>query len=158
MLGVAQKFEFGDLQAVPHGLLLAQMNDARVAQHLPLLDGLFDLEAFLQAKAQRWAQDGLGHWAIWQGEEFLGWGGFEKESDVWDFGLVLTPEAFGQGLAITRQALEFAQQEPQIEAVQFLLAPTRRSVRALARMGARETGEVRYGGQTFRRFLLDVTG
>jgi hypothetical protein len=41
--------------------------------------------------------------------------------------------------------------------VQFLLAPTRRSVRALARMGAKETGEVRYGGQTFRRFLMDVS-
>lgn len=151
-----QDFEFGDLQAVPRALLAAQMADARVAAHLPLLDGAFDVDAFLQAKAQRWAQDGLGHWAIWKGDVFLGWGGFEKEGDVWDFGLVLTPQAFGQGLAITRRALEFARGDARIETVQFLLAPTRRSVKALARMGAKEVGEVRYGGQTFRRFLLDA--
>ncbi len=153
-----QDFEFGDLQAVPREVLAAQMANARVAAHLPLLDGAFDVEAFLQTKAQRWAEDGLGHWAIWQGDIFLGWGGFEKEGDVWDFGLVLTPEAFGQGLAITRQALEFARGDARIETVQFLLAPTRRSVKALARMGAKEEGEVRYGGQTFRRFLLDTRG
>jgi RimJ/RimL family protein N-acetyltransferase len=150
-------FEFGDLQAVPRALLVAQMADARVAEHLLLLDGAFDVEAFLQAKALRWAQDGLGHWAIWQGDVFLGWGGFEKEGDVWDFGLVLKPEAFGQGLAITRQALEFAREEARIETVQFLLALTRRSVKVLTRMGAEEVGDVRYGGQTFRRFLLDMT-
>ncbi len=149
-------FDFGDLQEVPRALLAAQMADARVAEHLPLLDGGFDLEGFLRAKAQRWAQDGLGHWAIWQDGVFLGWGGFEKEGDVWDFGLVLTPEAFGLGLAITRQALAFAREDARIEVVQFLLAPTRRSVKALARMGAEEAGEVRYGGQTFRRFLLDT--
>jgi len=151
-------FDFGDLQAVPRPLLVAQMADARVAEHLPLLDGAFDAGAFLQAKARRWAQDGLGHWAIWQGDVFLGWGGFEKEDDVWDFGLVLTPEAFGQGLAITRQALAFARDDARIETVQFLLAPTRRSVKALTRMGAKEVGEVSYGGQTFRRFLLDMRG
>ncbi len=150
-------FEFGDLQAVPREVLATQMADERVAEHLPLLDGAFDVEAFLRVKAQLWAQDGLGHWAIWQGDVFLGWGGFEKEGDVWDFGLVLTPEAFGQGLAITRQALEFAREDARIETVQFLLAPTRRSVKALVRMGAEEVGEVRYGGQTFRRFLLDTT-
>jgi len=149
-------FKFEDLQAVPRGLLAAQMADARVAAHLPLLDGTFDVEAFLQVKAQRWAEDGLGHWAIWQGDVFLGWGGFEKEGDVWDFGLVLTPEAFGQGLAITRRALDFARGDARIDTVQFLLAPTRRSVKALARMGAKEEGEVRYSGQTFRRFLLDT--
>mgnify|MGYP002335727567 CR=1 FL=1 len=152
-----QGFRFEDLQAVPREVLAAQMADARVAEHLPLLDGAFDVEAFLKVKAQRWADDGLGHWAIWQGDVFLGWGGFEKEEDVWDFGLVLTPEAFGQGLAIRRQALEFARSDARIETVQFLLAPTRRSVKALARMGAKEEGEVRYGGQTFRRFLLDVS-
>lgn len=152
-----QDFEFGDLQAVPRALLVAQMADARVAEHLPLLEGTFDVEAFLSVKAQRWAEDGLGHWAIWQDDVFLGWGGFEKEGDVWDFGIVLTPEAFGQGLAITQLALDFAREDSRIETVQFLLAPTRRSVKALARMGAEEVGEVRYGGQTFRRFLLDTT-
>ncbi|MFY0662287.1 MAG: GNAT family N-acetyltransferase [Shimia sp.] len=149
-------FEFGDLQTVPREVLAAQMADARVAEHLPLLDGAFDVEAFLNVKAQRWAQDRLGHWAIWQGDTFLGWGGFEKEEDVWDFGLVLVPAAFGQGLAITRQALAFAREDARIETVQFLLAPTRRSVKALTRMGAKEVGEVHYGGQTFRRFLLDM--
>lgn len=153
------EFEFLALQDVPPALLLAQMNDARVAEHLPLLQGAFDEDAlarFLQAKVARWAEDGLGHWAIWHDGVFLGWGGFEKEGDVWDFGLVLTTEAFGLGMAITRQALAFAVEEPRIETVQFLLAPSRRSVRALTRMGAREVGEVRYGGQTFRRFLWNV--
>ena len=154
-------FDFLSIADVPRDLLLAQMNDARVAEHLPLLQGRFDeaaLDRFLDIKAARWTQDGLGHWAFWRNGVFLGWGGFEKEGDVWDFGLVLTAEAFGQGMAITRQALTYARTAPQIETVQFLLAPSRRSVRALVRMGAQEVGEVSYGGQTFRQFLLDVRG
>jgi len=152
-------YELKPLEDVPHALLMAQMTDPRVTEHLPLLTGGFDasaLDQFLTLKAERWAKDGLGHWGIWQDGVYLGWGGFEKEGDVWDFGLVLTPEAFGHGLTITRQALSFAQDEAWISRVQFLLAPSRRNVRALLRIGAQEVGEVRYGGQTFRRFLLDT--
>ncbi|GAA6181357.1 hypothetical protein NBRC116594_27950 [Shimia sp. NS0008-38b] len=150
---------FKPLAQTPRPLLIEQLNDARVIAHLPLLHGVFDdaaLDRFLEIKAARWEQDGLGHWAFWRDGVFLGWGGFEKEDDVWDFGLVLMPDAFGQGAAITRQALAFARTEPCIDTVQFLLAPTRRSMRALQRIGAREAGEIRHGGQIFRRFLLNV--
>lgn len=145
---------------VPPQLLLSQMNDPRVAEHLPLLRGAFDhaaLERFLDGKAARWKGDGLGHWAIWHEGKFLGWGGFEKDGDVWDFGLVLVPEAFGHGGAIARQMVAFAQKDKRIDTIQFLLAPTRRSVKALERMGAVETEKARHDGQTFRRFLLNVS-
>ena len=87
------------------------MSDPRVAEHMPLLTGAWDEETardFVTAKENCWQRDGLGHWAFVQKGQYLGWGGFQKEANEWDFGLVLRPGCFGLGPAIAPQALAVA--------------------------------------------------
>ncbi|MEX0302943.1 MAG: GNAT family N-acetyltransferase [Leisingera sp.] len=135
------------------------MSDPRMAEHMPLLTGVWDEEtaiAFVAAKEACWRRDGLGHWAFLSHGAYVGWGGFQKEGTEWDFGLVLTPDSFGLGPAIARKALEFARRDPRIPYVTFLLPPTRRHLRPLARLGAVQTGETRYEGQRFMKFRLET--
>lgn len=137
--------------------ILAHMSDPRVAEHMPLLtDGWTSdtVSAFVAAKEACWSRDGLGHWAILSGGAYVGWGGFQKEGDAWDFGLVLKPEAFGLGIRITRQALEFARADPRIPFVTFLLPPSRKNLGALARLNAQFVEEVVHGGATFRKYRM----
>ena len=139
--------------------ILAHMTDPRVAPHLPLLRSRWttkDAEAFVAAKQACWTRDGLGHWAFLADGAYVGWGGFQLEDEEWDFGLVLTPEAFGLGPAIARKALAFARNDSRIPFVTFLLAPTRRSLRAFERLGAIYVGEVESGGEVFRKFRLET--
>ncbi|MEP2531759.1 GNAT family N-acetyltransferase [Shimia sp.] len=140
--------------------ILRHMADPRVAEHLPLLTGAFDramLAQFLEAKAACWSRDGLGHWAILNHGVYVGWGGFQREGDDWDFGLVLKPERFGLGAAITRKALKFARDHKDIDQVTFLLAPSRRSLRALDRLGATFDGRVEHGAETFLKYRLKTS-
>lgn len=152
------KIEFVRLSAVPVELILAHMSDARLAVHMPLLEGMhWDrsvAEGFVAAKEAAWAQDGLGVWAILQEGRYVGWGGFQREGADWDYALVLRPEAFGLGVRITRQALDWARTEGRMESVTFLLPPTRRHLGALARIGAVAEGEVHSAGARFLKFRL----
>ncbi|WP_306017294.1 GNAT family N-acetyltransferase [Oceanicaulis sp. MMSF_3324] len=156
---VSSSLRFDDLGAVPPEQLVTHMNDPRVAAHLPLLTHpwtIQDAQAFQAAKRQRWIKDGLGHWAIYSGERYVGWGGFEKDGETWDFGLVLTPEAFGLGRSVFLKALEFARHDERIEVISFLLAPSRRSLSALTRYGAVYAGEDDHAGQRFLRYELSL--
>lgn len=148
---------FGDLSALSPAVLVAHMNDPRVAAHLPLLTHRWtvdDAEGFQTAKQQRWLEDGLGHWAIFAGDRYVGWGGFEKEGEAWDFGLVLTADAFGLGRQVFLKALDFARHDERITLISFLLAPSRKSLSALERYGAVFVGEDAYAGQRFLRYEL----
>lgn len=150
---------FRRLGAQHRAALMSQMSDPRVIRHLPLLnepwnDALCD--RFLAAKDACWQRDGLGHWAIYHDEEYVGWGGFQREGDDWDFGLVLVPRAFGLGLTITRAALDFARSDPRISAVSFLLPRSRKGANLLKRLGARETGVTDHDGQAFVRYVLNT--
>ena len=83
---------FARLTAVSAAEILAHMTNPRVAEHMPLLTSEWDMNAvedFVAAKEECWRRDGLGHWAILLDGEYVGWGGFQKEGDEWDFGLVL---------------------------------------------------------------------
>lgn len=151
--------DFIRLTDVPLAEIAAHMSDPRVAEHMPLLSGPWDIEtarAFVAAKEACWARDGLGHWGILADGEYVGWGGFQKEGEDWDFGLVLKPECFGLGLPLTRRALDVARSDPRIPYVTFLLPPSRTRLAALARMGARRIGEVDYDGQKFLKFRLET--
>ncbi len=154
---VEPRLEFSRLDHVPLETLANHMSDPRMAEHMPLLTGPWDLEtarAFVAAKEDRWRRDGLGHWAILSAGRYVGWGGFEKEGDAWEYGLVLTPNDFGLGVRITRKALAFAREDRRISEVTFLLPPSRRHLGALGRLGARFVGEVRHEGAIFRKFRL----
>ena len=150
---------FVRLTEVPLRDLAAHMSDPRVAQHMPLLTGPWnedDARLFVDAKEVTWARDGLGHWAFLHNGRYVGWGGFQKEGDEWDFGLVLTPDAFGLGHRIAKQALAFAARDARIPYVTFLLPPSRRNLGALARLGARYIGDIAYDGATFRKYRLET--
>jgi len=135
------------------------MSDPRVAEHMPLLTFKWDrqkLAEFVSAKEARWRHDGLGHWAILCDGDYVGWGGFQKEGNEWDFGLVLKPDSFGLGVRIARKAIEFARADDRIPFVTFLLPPSRKNLRGLARLGARFLGEVEHEGARFLKYRLDT--
>ena len=151
--------DFTRLSRISPVTIAHHMSDPRMRSHMPLLEGPWTVEqaeAFIRGKEARWEEDGLGHWAFLLGGTYVGWGGFEKEPDAWDFALVLTPEAFGVGPRIARKAIDFAQCDERIDAVVFQLAPTRRSVRALERLGAKPAGESQVAGETFIKFRLET--
>ncbi len=150
---------FARLTDIDPAVIAAHMSDPRVAAHMPLLSGTWDTAQardFIAAKEATWARDGLGHWAFVSGGTYVGWGGFQREGDEWDFGLVLRPDVFGMGPRIAQKALEFARRDPRIPFVTFLLPPTRRHLRPLERLGARAIGEVPSGGETFLKFRLET--
>ncbi|MXQ08595.1 GNAT family N-acetyltransferase [Alphaproteobacteria bacterium GH1-50] len=139
--------------------IVAHMSDPRVAEHMPLLTFAWTeetVEGFVAAKEACWARDGLGHWAILHDGQYVGWGGFQKEGDEWDFGLVLTHDAFGLGRKITRKALDIAIADERIPFVTFLLPPSRKNLGALNRLGAQPLGKIEYDGETFLKFRLDT--
>lgn len=150
---------FGRLSEIDLDEITAHMSDPRVAEHMPLLTGCWDRaasRAFVEAKEARWRLDGLGHWAILCDGAYVGWGGFQKEGDEWDYGLVLKPDRFGLGARVTRKALAFARADKRIPFVTFLLPPSRKKLGALERIGARPDGDVDYDGTRFLKFRLDL--
>lgn len=150
---------FVRLTEISTGLLARHMSDPRVAAHMPLLRGAWDeatARSFVAAKEACWQRDGLGHWAFLLDGRYAGWGGFQKEGEDWDFGLVLVPDRFGLGPTIAQQALDFARADPRIPFVTFLLPPSRTRLRALERLGAEQVDDVDYAGARFLKFRLDT--
>lgn len=150
---------FVRLTEAPLAELAAQMSDPRLRAHMPLLTGPWgeaEARAFVAAKEASWARDGLGHWAFFVKDRYVGWGGFQKEGAEWDFGLVLRPQDFGLGARITRAALDFARRNNRIPFVTFLLPPSRRRLGALRRIGAHLVGRQDLGGATFLKYRLDT--
>lgn len=151
---------FGRLPEIAPEEIAAHMSDPRVAEHMPLLTFAWDRQAvaaFVETKEACWRRDGLGHWAILCDGAYVGWGGFQKEGEEWDFGLVLKPDSFGLGQRITKQALAFARADPRIPFVTFLLPPSRKNLGALARHGATFVGEVAYEETPFRKYRLQTS-
>ncbi|KUP94446.1 GNAT family N-acetyltransferase [Tritonibacter horizontis] len=156
----AADIRFLRLPEIPLAEIARHMSDPRLAAHMPLLAGvIWDAETtarFVATKEACWHRDGLGHWAFVQGDRYVGWGGFQKEDEAWDFGLVLRPEAFGLGLTLARQALAIARTDPRIPFVTFLLPPSRRHLGALRRLGAKRLADVTYQGTPFQKYRLET--
>lgn len=135
------------------------MSDARIAEHMPLLTSEWDNAAvakFIATKEECWNHDGLGHWAILCNDAYVGWGGFQKEDDGWDYGLVLKPDSFGLGARITKKAIEFAVADERIPFVTFLLPLSRNNLRGLERLGAKFVKEIDYEGARFFKYRLET--
>lgn len=154
-----QDITFTRLPLVSAPEILAHMRNPILAEHMPLLTQDWDEETvagFVHAKESCWARDGLGHWAILHRGQYVGWGGFQKEGDEWDFGLVLKPGAFGLGAKIAHQAIAFAKQDNRIPFMTFLLPPSRTKLRAMTKLGAYFVGQVDYSGHSFLKYRLDT--
>ena len=136
---------------------MRHMSDPQIAKHMPLLTFEWNdvaVEKFIATKEECWSKDGLGHWAILVNGQYVGWGGFQKEGDEWDYGLVLKAGSFGLGVRITKKAIEYAIADDRIAYVTFLLPPSRRNLGALKRFGAIFVGETDYEGATFLKYRL----
>jgi GNAT acetyltransferase-like protein len=160
-MGISPKSEitFVRLPEISPDELITHMSDPRVAEHMPLLTFQWDQEAvsrFVAAKEECWQRDGLGHWAILCNGDYVGWGGFQKEGDEWDYGLVLKPDRFGIGARISKKAIDFAVADERIPYVTFLLPPSRKNLGALKRIGAIFVSEIDYEGAKFLKFRLDT--
>jgi hypothetical protein len=154
-----REIAFARLPEISKDEIIEHMSDPRLVGHMPLLTFEWDSEAvvkFIAAKETYWRRDGLGHWAILCNGRYVGWGGFQKEDDEWDFGLVLMPDSFGLGPCISRKAIEFARSDDRIPFVTFLLPPSRKRLGALERLGAVLVGEIEYDGARFRKFRLET--
>ena len=150
---------FVRLVDVSPGEILAHMCDIRVAKHMPLLTFEWDhitVTQFVAAKEECWQRDGLGHWGILCNGDYIGWGGFQKEGDEWDYGLVLKPDSFGLGARISKKAIEFAVADSRIPYVTFLLPPSRKNLGGLTHLGARFLEEIEYNGVQFLKYRLDT--
>ncbi len=150
---------FAQLRDIPREDIQAHMSDPRVSKHMPLSTFEWNSEAvasFLAMKGAYWRRDGLGHWAFLSDGVYVGWGGFQKEGDEWDFGLVLRPECFGLGMRITQTALIFARADARIPFVTFLLPPSRKKLGALVRLGAKLIGDVEHANTRFLKFRLET--
>ncbi|MGI9369809.1 MAG: GNAT family N-acetyltransferase [Ruegeria sp.] len=150
---------FARLPEIEPDEIVAHMSDPRIGEHMPLLTSKWDRAAvakFVTAKKVHWTRDGLGHWAILFNGEYVGWGGFQKEGDEWDYGLVLKSDSFGLGTRISKQAIEFAMVDERILFVTFLLPPSRRNLRALDRLGARFVDEIEHDGARFFKYRLET--
>ena len=126
---------------------------------MPLLTFEWDKNAvtkFVATKEEFWRRDGLGHWAVLSNDAYVGWGGFQKEAEEWDFGLVLKPGSFGLGIRIAMKAIEFAIADERIPFVTFLLPLSRTKLGALKRFGAQFVGEAECNGAKFLKFRLDT--
>ncbi len=152
--------QFVRLREIEINQIIHHMSDPRLKEHMPLLSGVWDddmARSFVAAKEACWERDGLGHWAIMVDEQYVGWGGFQKEGDEWDFGLVLKVDRFGFGLSIVKRAIAFARADVRIPYVTFLLPPTRKKLGALKRIGAVSVGDVDYNGEKFLKYRLDTS-
>jgi hypothetical protein len=150
---------FARLSEIEPTEIAKHMSDPRVAEHMPLLTFEWDAKVvagFVSKKEECWARDGLGHWAFLANDRYVGWGGFQKESEEWDFGLVLRPDAFGLGARISRKLIDFAIADERIPFVTFLLPPSRKSLGALERLGARQFDQIEYDGARFLKFRLET--
>lgn len=152
-----REITFARLSKISLTDIMAHMSDPRVAEHMPLLTSRWDhaaVTSFVAAKEACWHRDGLGHWAILCDGTYVGWGGFQREGDEWDYGLVLKPEHFGLGGRISRKAIEFATKDERIPYVTFLLPPSRKNLGALNRLGAKFVKEIEYDGAQFLKYRL----
>lgn len=156
---MTQEITFTRLPTIDPGLIIVHMSDPRVAKHMPLLTGDWTettVTEFVNAKEECWRRDGLGHWAILADGDYIGWGGFQKEGEEWDLGLVLQPTTFGLGPRIVKKALDFAIADERIPFVTFLLPPSRKNRGALDRLGAEYIGEIKYDGVVFLKYRLET--
>lgn len=147
---------FHPLSAIPATELFALLTDPDVRRHMPLAGDSWDEPSaadWARAKDAQWQQHGYGPWAIRIDGAFAGWGGFQKEGDEADLGLVLFPGQWGHGATIFRELVRRGAQM-QLRNVTIMLPPSRVRLKGLARLGFEPAGELDYAGQRFLKFRL----
>ncbi|GLQ55961.1 GNAT family N-acetyltransferase [Devosia nitrariae] len=144
------------LSDIPVAAVLALVNDPAVTRHMPLSGAMDEAmcRAWVAGKDAQWVDNGYGPWAFEIDGEFAGWGGFQKEGEDADLGLVLLPRFWGVGVRLARLLIDKGFAELGLPSIIALLPPSRRHLRALERLGFVPDGSIDYSGRTFLRFRL----
>lgn len=148
---------YDSLANVPVTLLLELLNHPDVGRHMPLAGTMSEADCISWAKSkdQQWQENGYGPWAIYEESRFVGWGGFQKEGDDVDLGLVLRPDAWGLGPTVVRDLIGKGWSDFGFDSITILLPTSRVHLRPLVRLGFVADGDVDYEGHQFRRFRLN---
>lgn len=156
--GASTSIDFRRLTEVPVTDVRELLNEPKNWRHMPLADGFSDAATadWVRDKDAQWELYGYGPWAVLIDGEFAGWGGFQCEDGVADYGLVLAPRFWGHGDSVTRLALHHGFDELGLDEVTIALPFTRNPGAALRRLGFRDDGVVTYGTAEFRRFRLSA--
>lgn len=131
------KITFHPLSDIPAAELLALLTDPDVRRHMPLAGDNWDAERaadWAKAKDAQWQESGYGPWAIRIDGAFAGWGGFQKEGEEADLGLVLLPDQWGHGATLFRELVRRGA-EMQVRNVTIMLPPSRVRLKGLTRLG-----------------------
>jgi RimJ/RimL family protein N-acetyltransferase len=137
--------------------IVALLTHPLVRRHMPLAGAEMSLDearAWAAGKDQQWVENGYGPWAFVVDDEFVGWGGLQKEGGEPDLGLVLHPDHWGKGRAIAEEIIRRAFGELGFESVTILLPPSRTRVKGVLRLGFVPDGEVDIDGERFVRYRL----
>ena len=151
---------FTRLSTVRPAAIIALMNNPRVRKHLPLARGHFgptECREFLVAKERLWQDFGYGPWGFLLDEEFIGWGGVQREGQDADVGLVLHPRHWGAGRTLITRSIAYAFGELGLDTVTTLLPLSRTRVTAILRLGFGPDGTTLVNGTRFNRYRLDRT-
>lgn len=150
-------YSFHRFSEIPAGDWSTLLNDCEVSRHMPLAgaDWTADRAAeWAAGKDQQWQENGYGPWAIRIDGTFAGWGGFQKEGEDADFGLVLLPKYWGHGRALHDVMIAKGFAEFGFESITILLPPSRRRLKSLVRRSYLPDGEIDYDGKRFLRFRM----
>lgn len=151
------RFEFLPLSSIDGDTWVTLLNDHDVHRHMPLAGENWTAEKatdWAAAKDRQWQENGYGPWAIKVDGQFAGWGGFQKEEQDADFGLVLLPAYWGFGKQLHDAMLAKGFAEIGLDSLTILLPPSRTRLKSLDRMGYRPDGEIEYAGHRFLKFRL----
>ena len=152
------RLDFGPLSDVAPSDWLTLLNNRSVHRHMPLAGAQWSADQardWAAGKDRQWVENGYGPWAIHIDGAFAGWGGFQKEGEDADLGLVLLPPYWGHGAAIYAELVGRGFRDLGLPSITILLPPSRPGLKAPARLGFRLDGEVDYDGHRFLRFRLD---
>ena len=151
-----ERIDFVRLTEVPVDSVVRLLNEPRNARHMPLATRMTTeaVAAWVEAKDAQWSTHGYGPWAVLVDGRFAGWGGFQREDNGADFALVLAPDYWGHGRAISRAALDRGFDALGLVSVIIALPYTRSPDRALQRFGFLADGNVVYGDASFRQYRL----
>lgn len=150
-------YSFHRLSEISADDWLTLLNNHDVHRHMPLGGQNWTAEKAVDwaaGKDAQWSANGYGPWAIRVDGAFAGWGGFQKEGEDADFGLVLLPSFWRHGRALHEAMLAKAFGELGFESITILLPPTRRWLRPVERLGYVREGEIDYDGHRFLKFRL----
>jgi RimJ/RimL family protein N-acetyltransferase len=153
---LAARIDFLKLSQVAAADWLRLLVDPEVRRHMPLAGDDWDegkAADWARGKDAQWQANGYGPWAIRIDGAFAGWGGFQKEGDEADLGLVLLPGFWGHGADIFREMVRRGR-ELGIANVTIMLPPSRVRLKGLARLGFEPAGELDYAGERFLKFRL----